>query len=126
MVTVCCSNFGRKAANCAFNFRNIQSKNNQLLQHRTRQSTSKQEPHITQSTTKTITHDRNNNSFDLLYKERECYVFHKFGHKDSNCHLKDYKTDPRMNYSAESNKFSKKKENNKCGLVLSVQKEKGP
>ena len=31
-----------------------------------------------------------------------------------------------MNYSTESNKVWKKKENNKCGLVLSVQKQKGP
>ena len=40
--------------------------------------------------------------------------------------MKDYKIGPRMNYSAESNKFWKKKENNKCGLVLSVQNKKGP
>ena len=37
----CCSNFGHKVANYAFNFRNMQSKNNKFLQHRTRQSTSK-------------------------------------------------------------------------------------
>ena len=77
----CCSNFGHKAANCAFNFRNIQSKNSQLLQHRTRKSASKQEQHRTQFTTKRITHDRNNNSFDLLYNEPECCVCHNFGHK---------------------------------------------
>ena len=66
------------------------------------------------------------NSFDLLYNEPECYVCHNFGHKASNCHLKDYKTDPRVNYSAESAKVWKKKENNKCGLVLSVQRKKCP
>ena len=49
-----------------------------------------------------------------------------FGHKASNCHLKDYKTDPRVNYSVESDKVWKKKENKKCGLVLSVQRKKGP
>ena len=32
----CCSNFGHKATNCAFNFRNIQSNNRQLLQHITK------------------------------------------------------------------------------------------
>ena len=37
----CCSNFGHKYANCAFNFRNMQSKHSQLLQHRTIQSASK-------------------------------------------------------------------------------------
>ena len=52
--------------------------------------------------------------------------FHNFGHKASNCHLKDYKTDPRSNYSAESAKVWKKEENNKCGLVISVQRKKGP
>ena len=31
-----------------------------------------------------------------------------------------------MNYSVESAKVWKKKENNKCGLVLSVQRKKGP
>ena len=31
-----------------------------------------------------------------------------------------------MNYSAESDKVWKKKENNKCGLVLSVQNQKVP
>ena len=80
----------------------MQSKNSQLLQHRTKQSVRKQEQHTTQFTTKRITHDRNNNSFDLLYNEPKCYVCHNFGHKASNCHLKDYKTDPRFNYSTES------------------------
>ena len=88
----------------------MQSKNSQLLRHRTRQSTSKQEQHTTQFTTKRITHDRNNNSFDLLYNEPKCYIYRKFGHKDSNCHMKDYKTEPRMNYFAERNKVWKKKE----------------
>ena len=31
-----------------------------------------------------------------------------------------------MNYSVENAKVWKKKENNKCGLVLSVQRKKGP
>ena len=104
----------------------MQSRNNQGIQHRIRQSTNKKEHHTTQFTTKRITHDRHKNSFDLLYNEPECYVCHNFGHKDSNCHLKDYKTDPRLNYSAGSNKFWKKKEDNKCGLVLSIQKQKWP
>ena len=117
----CCSNFGQEDANYAFNFRNMQSKSNQLLQHRTRQLASKQELHTTQR----ITHDRYNKSFDLLYNEPKCYVCHNFGHKASNCHLKDYKTDPRVNYFVESAKVWKKKENNKCGLVIYVQRQKG-
>ena len=84
----------------------MQSRNNQGLQHRTRKSASKQEVHTTQR----ITHDRNKNPFDLLYNEPECYVCHNFGHKASNCHLKDYKTNPRLNYSVGSNKVWKNKE----------------
>ena len=93
------------------------------MQHRKRQSARKQEQHTTQFTTKGITHDRYNNSFDLLYNDPECYVCHNFGHKASNYHMKDYKIDPRVNYSTESDKVWKKKENNKCGLVLSIQKQ---
>ena len=40
--------------------------------------------------------------------------------------MKDYKIDLRMNYFTKSNKDWEKKEINKCGLVLSVQKQKGP
>ena len=93
----------------------MQSKNSRLLQHRTKHSKNKQEQRTTQFTTKRITHDRNNSSFDLLYNEPKCYVCHNFGHKASKCHLKDYKTDPRVNYSVESDKVWKKKENKKCG-----------
>ena len=39
---------------------------------------------------------------------------------------KGLQIDPRLNYSVGSNKFWKKKEDNKCGLVLSVQKKKAP
>ena len=104
----------------------MQSKNNQLLQHRTRQLVSKQELHTAQFATKGITHDRYNNSFDLLYNEPECYVCHNFGHKASNFHLKDYKIDPRVNYFAESAKVWKKKANNQSALVLFCSKEKRP
>ena len=101
----CCSNFGHKAANCAFNFRNIQqrmSSNNQMLQHTGRQSVSKQEHRTNQFTPKGITHVRHINPFDLLYNEPKCYVCHNFGHKASNYHMKNYKTKPRMNYLDEN------------------------
>ena len=100
----------------------MQSRDNQRLQHITRKSANKKELHTAQR----ITHDKNNNSFGLLYNEPECYVCHNFGHKDLNCHLKDCKIDSSLNYSAKSNKVWKKKEDNKCGLVLSIQKLKGP
>ena len=45
----------------------------------------------------------------------ENVVCHNLGYKASICHMKDYKTDPRVNYSVESDKVWKKKENNKCG-----------
>ena len=87
---------------------------------------SKQEQHTTQFTTKRITHDRHISSFDLLYNDPKCYVCHHFGHKASSYHLNNYKTDPRVNYSAGSAKVWKNKKNNNCGLVLSVQRQKGP
>ena len=69
----------------------MQSRNNQGLQHRTRLSASKQELHTTQR----ITHGGNNNPLKLLYNEPEFYVCHNFGQKASDCHLKDYKKEPR-------------------------------
>ena len=67
-----CSNFFHKVANCAFKFRNMQLrmlKNDELSQHRTRQSPSNQQLHTTQFTTKTRIHNRHTNPFDLLYNE---------------------------------------------------------
>ena len=70
--------------------------NDELLQHRTRQSLSNQQIHTTQFTIEKRTYNRHTNPFDLLYSEPECYIFH-FGHKASDCHLKNYKTDPIVN-----------------------------
>ena len=70
-----CYNFGHKATN--YVFRSMQmnmSNNNQLLQHRGRQSMSKQESYTTQFTTRRRIHDKNINPFDLLYNEPECYA----------------------------------------------------
>ena len=85
------------------------SNNSEFLQHRTRQSVSKQEHRTNLFITKGRTHVRHINPFDLLYNEPECYVCHNFGHKASKFHLKDYKIDPRMNYSTKSNNIWKKK-----------------
>ena len=98
--------------------------NDELLQHRTRHSLSNQQLHTTQFTTERITHNRHIDPFDLLYNETECYIYHNFGHKALDCHLKNYKIDPRVNYSPRSAKVWKNKENNKCGLVLFVQRKK--
>ena len=87
---------------------------------------SKQEHCTNQFTTKGRTHVRHINPFDLLYNEPKCYVCHNFGHKASNYHMKNYKTKPRMNYSAENAKVWKKRESNMCGLILYALKKKDP
>jgi hypothetical protein len=105
-----CSNFGHKIANCQINFRDMQlrrSRNKQSLQHRTNQPMSRQ----------SFT-----NHFDLLNNELECYNYHNFGHKVANCHLKNYKEDPRIKPLARNASTWKKKDSEKCGLVLSSQK----
>ena len=100
--------------------------NDELVQHRTRHSLSNQKLHTTQFTTERRTHNRHTNHFDLLYNKLECYICHNYGYKALECHLKNYRPDSRMNYSAENVKVWKKKESNKCGLVLSAQKQKNP
>jgi hypothetical protein len=81
------------------------------LQHRTRQSVSRQQC---------------TNYFYLFYNEPECYICHNFGHKSLDCHFKNYKVDSRINPSVENVKIWKKKESNKCSLVLYIQRKKYP
>jgi hypothetical protein len=84
------SNFGHKIANCQIKFRDMQlrrSRNKQSLQHRTKHPTSRQIC---------------TNHFDLLNNEHECYNFHNFSHKAANCHLKNYKEDPRIKHLARN------------------------
>ncbi len=85
------------------------------------QSVYKQKAHVAQPTTRRRIQDRNVNPFECLYNELECYVCHNFGHKALECYLNNYKTYSRVNYSYER-KMWKKKERNKCGLVLSSQR----
>jgi hypothetical protein len=109
-----CSNFGHKIANCQIKFRDMQlrrSRNKQSLQHRTNRPMSRQ------SCT---------NHFDLLNNELECYNCHNFGHKAENFHLKNYKADPRIKPLARNASTWKKKDSEKCGLVLSSQGQKNP
>jgi hypothetical protein len=65
-----------------------------------------------------------NNKFDLLNNEVEFYTYHKFGHKSIECRLRNNELDSKS--SAENVKFWKKKESNKCGLVLFVQRKMNP
>jgi hypothetical protein len=64
------------------------------------------------------------NHFDLLKNELEC--FHNFGHKYENFHLKNYKADPRIKPLARNASTWKKKDSEKCGLVVSNQRQKNP
>jgi hypothetical protein len=109
-----CSNFGHKIANCQIKFRDMQlrrSRNKQSLQHRNKHPMSR----------KSCT-----NHFDLLNNEPEFYDCHNFGNKVANCHLKNYKADPRIKPLARNASTWKKKDSEKCGLVLLAQKQKDP
>jgi hypothetical protein len=66
------------------------------------------------------------NHFDLLNNELECYNCHNFGHKVAHFHLKNYKADPRIKPLGRNVSTWKKKDSEKCGLVLSSQKQKDP
>jgi hypothetical protein len=68
------------------------------------------------------TQTKNNNRYDPLFNESECYIFDNYGHKTIDCRLKNYK--PNSNHIAENIKVWKKNENNKCGLVFSSQIQK--
>ena len=65
--------------------------------------------------------NRNANPFDILYNEPECYICDNFGHKVTDCNLKENKTEPSMKHTTERNVW-RKKESSHCNLVLSVQK----
>jgi hypothetical protein len=108
------SNFGHKIVNYQIKFRDMQlrtSRNRQSLQHRTKQPMNRQ--HSTKH-------------FYLLNNDLECYKCHNFVHKSANCHLKKYKADPRINPLARNASTWKKKDSEKCALVLSSQKKKDP
>jgi hypothetical protein len=60
----------------------------------------------------------------MLFSEPECYTYHNYGHKAADYRLRNYKPD--LNPSTENFKVWKKKEDDKCGLVLSAQRQKNP
>jgi hypothetical protein len=65
-----------------------------------------------------------NNLYDLLFSEPECYIYHNYGHKAVDCRSRNYK--PYLIHTAENVKVWKKKEDDKCGLVLLAQRQKNP
>jgi hypothetical protein len=67
---------------------------------------------------------KHNNHYDHLFNELECYICHNYGHKDADCCLKNYK--PVSNHRVENVNVWKKKEDNKCGLVLAAQRQNNP
>jgi len=61
-----------------------------------------------------------------LNDDLKCYNCHNFGHKVANFHLKNYRADPRIKLLARNASTLKKKDSEKCGLVLLDQKQKYP
>jgi hypothetical protein len=59
-----------------------------------------------------------------LNNEIECYNCHNFGHKAANCHLKNYKADPRIKFLDRKTNTWKRKDSEKCGQEFSTQKQK--
>jgi hypothetical protein len=99
------SNKPSQIANCQIKSRDMQlrrSRNNKQLMSR----------------------QRCNNNFDLLNNEIECYNCHNFGHKATNCHLKNYKADPRIKFLDRKASTWKRKDSENCGLALSTKKQK--
>jgi hypothetical protein len=135
-----CANFGHKAVNCSLRLRHEQlrfQRNKYLPQQRMMQPSNK--PSLTancqiKSRDMQLKRSRNNqqsmsrqrctNKFDLLNNEIECYICHNYGHKSIDCRLREYEPDSKS--PAKNVKFWKKKESDKCGLVLSAQRKMNP
>jgi hypothetical protein len=135
-----CSNFGHKAVNCSLRLRHKQlrfPRNKSLPQQRMIQQSNKpshianfqiksRDMQLRRSRINKQSRSRQpcNNNFDLLNNEIECYNCHNFGHKAANCHLKNYKADPRIKYLDRKTSTWKRKDSEKCGQALSTQKQK--
>lgn len=92
----------------------------------TKQSANGCRQNISCSITETRIHENLVNPFEFLNNELECYICHNFGHKVVECRLRHYKPEPRISRNIEDLKVWKKKEDLKCDIVLSVQKQKDP
>jgi hypothetical protein len=135
-----CSNFGHKAVNCFLRLRHEHLKfprNKYLPQQRMIQQSNKpsqiancqinsRDMQLRRSRIykQSMSRQRCNNNFDLLNNEIECYNCHNFGHKAANCHLKNYKADPRIKFLDRKTSTWKRKDSEKCGQALSTQKQK--
>jgi transposase InsO family protein len=135
-----CSNFGHKAVNCSLRLRHEQlrfQRNKYLPQQRMIQPSNKpsqiancqiksrdMQLRRSRNNQQSMSRQRCNNNFDLLNNEIECYICHNYGHKSVDCRLRNY--EPDLNSPAENVKVWKKKESDKCGLVLSAQRKMNP
>jgi hypothetical protein len=135
-----CANFGHKAVNCSLRLRHEQlrfQRNKYLPQQRMMQPSNK--PSLiancqiksrdmqlkrSRNNQQSMSRQRCTNKFDLLNNEIECYICHNYGHKSIDCRLREYEPDSKS--PAENVKFWKKKESDKCGLVLSAQRKMNP
>jgi hypothetical protein len=135
-----CSNFGHKDVNCSLRIRREQlrfPRNKFLPQQRMIQQSNKPS-HIANCQIKfrdmqlrrsrinkqSMSRQPYNNNFDVLNNEIEFYNCHNFGHKAANCHLKNYKADPRIKFLDRKTSTWKRKDSEKCGQALSTQKQK--
>ena len=82
------------------------------MHHGVRQSVRKQDHYIIPPSNKRGIHDRNVNTFDLLYNEPECYICHNYGHKASECNLKNHITYSKVTCLVETAKVWRKKKDN--------------
>jgi hypothetical protein len=135
-----CANFGHKAVNCSLRLRHEKlrfQRNKYFPQQRMMHPSNKPSliaNYQIKSKDMQLKRSRNNqqsmsrqcctNKFDLLNNEIECYICHNYGHKSIDCHLREYEPDSKS--PAENVKFWKKKESDKCGLVLSAQRKMNP
>jgi hypothetical protein len=67
---------------------------------------------------------KHNNCYDPLFDKPECCICHNYEHKYVDCCLRNYELD--LNSPGENVKVWKKKESEKCGLVLSAQRQTNP
>jgi hypothetical protein len=135
-----CANFGHKAVNCSLRLRHEQlrfQRNKYLPQQRMMQPSNKpsliancqiksRDMQLKRSINnqQSMSRQRCTNKFDLLNNEIEGYICYNYGHKSIDCRLSEY--EPDLKCLAENVKFWKKKESDKCGLVLSAQRKMNP
>jgi hypothetical protein len=135
-----CSKFGHKAVNCSLRLRHEKlrfQRNKYFPQQRMIQPSNKpsqiancqiksrdMQLRRSRNNQQSMSRQRCNNNFDLLNNEIECYIYHNYGHKSVDYRLRNH--EPDLNSPAENVKVWKKKESDKCGLVLSAQIKMNP